>query len=512
MTRDPQGMSADEYTTDVAYPSAFGAFQAPVHMAWAAALGGARAPDVTRHFTYCDLGCGGGLTLCVLADCYPEAEFHGVDINLGHVAQARDLARRAGLANVTFHEASFANLDALSLPRGDFITMSGIYSWLPPHLRNAALAWSSRMLTGDGLLFLHYGALPGNSQIDALYSLIRETAAGFEGDSVARFGQAAALLDRLALAGAQFFKANPYAAAWLKGLPEHDQRSMAHEVLNAQPRSLSFADAQGEVGAHGLRYVANAQTELNHLELVVPPGLVADLAALSATAREMLLDTLRNASSRMDIYARPHGPSKFADSAGGLLLDRLTTGDLADERRRLSERTKVDFSAPVYRDLLREIDGAARTVRELACTPALAGYPWERVIEALQHLVAVKLLHVLRTGYGRAETDGAMPSLRSRLNRMLLEERIDAQGQLPLASPVAGNQVLMPPADRLTLLSLVGGDFEQAWERISAAGQRVNHGGKPVTNAAGLARVAADRASALGRQMIFRLAQLGIVS
>ncbi|MCW5759301.1 MAG: methyltransferase domain-containing protein [Phenylobacterium sp.] len=116
---------ASDYTTDVIYPSAFGAFQSPAHLVQAAWTGGRAAPRVDRPFTYADLGSGVGLTLCVLADCYPDAEFHGVDINPEHIRRSRDLAARAGLANVTFHEASFADLGRLPIPRLDFAGLSG---------------------------------------------------------------------------------------------------------------------------------------------------------------------------------------------------------------------------------------------------------------------------------------------------------------------------------------------------------------------------------------------------
>src|SRR6201995_6109946 len=109
--------ASSDYTTDIVYPSAFGVFQAPVHMAYAASLGRRAAPRVDgTAFTYCDLGTGAGLTMCVLADCYPEAQFHGVDLNPEHVRRGRALAQQAGLANVTFHEAGFAELRRLPLP------------------------------------------------------------------------------------------------------------------------------------------------------------------------------------------------------------------------------------------------------------------------------------------------------------------------------------------------------------------------------------------------------------
>ena len=271
------------YTTDVAYPSAFGAFQAPIHLAQAAWGAGRGGPALDRPFAYADLGCGAGLTLCVLADCYPDSEFHGVDLNPAHVAQARALAKAAGLSNVVVHEASFADRPKLKTPTLSFAGLSGVYSWLPSGLRRACLDFLGERLAPDGAVFLHYAALPGNAQVDALYSLIREVAREAPGDSVDRFRHACGVVGRLRAAGARFFRINPPADAWFAQLAGHDPRGMAHEVLNAQSVSLSARDAEDEARAGGLAFVANAQLELNDLALTAPDALRADLEGVSRT-------------------------------------------------------------------------------------------------------------------------------------------------------------------------------------------------------------------------------------
>ncbi|MCM8732490.1 methyltransferase domain-containing protein [Hephaestia sp. GCM10023244] len=501
------------YTVDVAYPSAFGAFQAPVHMIHAAAIGGRSGPAIAGPFTYCDLGTGAGLTLCVLADCYPDAEFHGVDLNPGHVATARSLADRAGLRNVTFHQASFADLAALPLPRADFVTMSGIYSWLPPALRQAALAWIARALTPEGLVFLHYAALPGNSQIDPLYALIRETAATLPGDSVARFTAAVETMRRLAAANAAFFRANPYARAWLDTAKDDDAAAMAHEVLNAERTSLSVRDVADEAGVHDLAFVANAQIELNHMALVAPAALAEAFASAPLLTREMQMDAMRNAHSRMDVYARAAVPTVgFADAAGRLVVDRLSTGPLTDERAKLSKASGVDFTADRFASLLRLIDGRAITVAEVVTAGSRDGGSIASTVDALQMLVATKLVHLLPRPYASPVAPGATLRMPSRLNRLLLDEQIESAGPLPLASPIAGTQLLLPPADRLALLAMVGGDFDAAWHRIERVGQRLRHDGRLVTDARHLAEVAAARAGATAGMMVPHLTRLGILA
>lgn len=504
--------SANTYTVDIAYPSAFGAYQAPIHMAYAASLGGKRAVPIDGAFRYCDLGCGAGLTLCVLADCYPQAEFHGVDINPTHIAAAQSLAKRAGLANVHFHEGTLSDLSVLKLPSFDFVALSGIYSWLDTETRRQALISIAGLLNKSGLLFLHYSALPGNNQIDALYNMVREIAAGVEGNSLIRFEKAVEVIRKVASADATFFRANPFARAWLDGIGKQDPRSMAHEVLNAQRTSLSVRDVAEEMGPHGLSFVSNAQIEFNHLALVAPAVLENDLAAAPRIAREMLLDTIRNAHSRMDIYASAEGEANFTDSVGFFAIDRLSSGALLDERRKLTAASGVNFLAPIYGDLLAACKPPAGTISQLLKDENLARYQIAETVAALQHLIATKLVHVLCKPYGAAATAGDKVRMSSRLNGMLLEEQIETAGQIPFASPVAGTQLLLPPADRLALLSLVDGDFDSAWKRISTAGQRVNYRGKPVTDPHQLRDVANERAADMAHLLVPKLSSLGVIS
>jgi SAM-dependent methyltransferase len=506
----PRSAGDAGYTTDVVYPSSFGVYQAPIHLAFVAATAGRETADPAGHFQYVDLGCGAGLTLCVLADCYPEAEFHGVDISPQHVALARDLARRAGLRNIRFHEASFADLRTLPLPEAHFVGVSGVYSWVPAPLRRACLEFVGQGLAPDGACFLHYGALPGNAQLDALYAALRQTAEAFDGDSVRRFTQAVAVLRACAASGARFFKLNPLARAWLEQAHREDARGLAHEVLNAQRASLSVRDAAEELGPHGLAFVANAQPELNDLDLVAPDSLRETLRAAPRIAREMLLDVVRNAHNRMDVVMRAGGADHGERALDALLVGQLGHGDTLAQRAALAGRTHVDFGAPIFLDVLAAAEGAAGRVADLLRHPRLAGYPRADLRIAVERLATVKILTVLRQP--PAPRIDAPTRLGSRLNELVLEERIEAEGPLPFASPVAGTQVLLPRADRLALLALVGGDFAAAWSRLRRGGRRVLHEGQAITDSAGLAAAARERLRRLGPQAIANLATLRVLA
>lgn len=495
------------YTTDIVYPSAFGAFQSPIHLVHAAWLGGRRAPDVSSRFTYVDLGCGAGLTACVLADCYPEAQFHGVDVNEEHVRRGRELAERAGLSNVSFHCMDFLDLPQLKVPHVDFVGLSGVYSWLSADRKQAALAFAGERLTESGVVFLHYAALPGNAQIDALYTLIREAAQDVDGDSITKFRAACAAVMKLRGVGARFFRVNPQADAWMAQLVNEDTPAMIHEVLNAQRSSLSVRDASIDAAQAGLVYVANAQIELNHLELVAPDALNEDLARRDVITREMMMDAIRAPHSRMDVLMRRDAPRSTEPPQ--LWVDCLDRGPATASRQNLSQKTGLDLMAPIYSMLLQSLTGGARRLPDLLQEMERAGHAQAQ--RALQVMAALKLVHFQRAPYAAASRP-TKPVLASALNRLVLEEEIEAAGAIPFASPVAGTQLLLGPADRLALLALTNGDFGSAWRRIQQQGKKIKVGGQPVESEAALRQAAAQRSAAIGDQIITRLAQLGVVA
>ncbi|XP_070557438.1 S-adenosylmethionine-dependent methyltransferase Rv2258c-like [Ptychodera flava] len=51
----------------------------------------------------CEIGCGSGSALCLLARDFPQKEFHGVDLMEDCIAKAKSRAASMQLSNITFH-------------------------------------------------------------------------------------------------------------------------------------------------------------------------------------------------------------------------------------------------------------------------------------------------------------------------------------------------------------------------------------------------------------------------
>ncbi len=170
---------SDGYVLDIQYTSGFYRELAPGHLEFVALLSGVVPPHRGEGATYCELGCGQGFGLNLLAAANPAMQFWGFDFNPAQITNANRLAREAGLQNVTFRDLSF--MEALKLPKDalpsfDFIVLHGIYSWISDENRQAIVSFIEQRLKPGGLVYVSYNCMPGWAQVAPLQRLLREHA------------------------------------------------------------------------------------------------------------------------------------------------------------------------------------------------------------------------------------------------------------------------------------------------------------------------------------------------
>ena len=84
---------------------------------WIPALNGVHA-RLEAGTQVADIGCGHGASTMIMAKAFPKSKFTGFDLHPGSIERARQCAREAGLANVTFATASAKEFPG----RYDFMT------------------------------------------------------------------------------------------------------------------------------------------------------------------------------------------------------------------------------------------------------------------------------------------------------------------------------------------------------------------------------------------------------
>lgn len=176
---------ADDYVTDVDYVDGFYEFQSPAALNWVALLNGFAPLPLDGEFNYCELGCGHGLTSTLLATSYPRARFWAIDINATYVDRAAARASAVGADNLCFLALDAGDEAATTdLPKFDFITLHGLYSWVGNEVRAHLRAFLRRHLKPGGMVMVSYNALPGWASLQPIREMAHAYAARAPGNSL----------------------------------------------------------------------------------------------------------------------------------------------------------------------------------------------------------------------------------------------------------------------------------------------------------------------------------------
>lgn len=296
------------YVTDIPYSEGFYPAQAPQRLTLTAVLNGFEAPDISRGFAYCELGCGKGLTSTILAAANPNAEFHAVDFNPAHIAHAQSISRAAEISNITWHEIDFGALGrngTNALPMFDFVTMHGIWSWIAPELQEAIIRFLDRHLKPGGLLYVSYNAMPAWYAMVPVQRILKELAATAPGPSDCAVSAAIRNLNRLRDAGMIPDCFEP----GVKLLNEIAQRRLltylAHEYLNVHWKPLYHADVIRAFGSAKLDYAGSASLLRNFENFLLTEQQISLLDEIATPEiRNLLKDFCVENSLREDVFVR----------------------------------------------------------------------------------------------------------------------------------------------------------------------------------------------------------------
>lgn len=252
-----------------------------------------------------ELGCGDGANLLPIALAWPRSRLVGIDLAASAIDRGRHAAQALGLANVDLRCGDLAQLPD-DLGEFDYVIAHGVYSWVPPPVREALLAACARFLAPQGIAFVSYNVHPGGH----LRTMLREMLLMHleEIDEPAR--RVAAAREFLAwIAEARPAEGDGEApgalareAARLAARPDS---SLFHDDLSENFHLCYFRDFCAEADAHGLQFLAEAEFhEMQDLDLA--PEARARLAqfAPDLVAREQYLDFVKERRFRQTLLCR----------------------------------------------------------------------------------------------------------------------------------------------------------------------------------------------------------------
>lgn len=510
----------DGYVTDVTYTTNFYREMTPAWLGAACLLLGQRAPDITRPFRYADLGCGHGFTALVVAAAHPDAEVWGFDFNPAHVEWATRMAAAAGLGNVRFVEASFADLAARpdpALPDFDFIVSHGVLSWISAENRQCLMQVMRQRLRPGGLAYVSYNVSTGWSAMVPLRRLMRMLAEGSAQRSDLAATPILDFIDRMKQAGALFFPANPRIDARLEDMRRQDPRYLAHEYLNRDWAPLMFADVAEAMADAKCGYVGSATLTENVDALAAPPGMAPLLAE---TGGQVLRETIRDFASaqafRRDIYRR--GPSPLLGHEQNVMLDALGFAPLT-----LGMPDPLTFPAPIgtvtgrpeiYRPLFEMLADGNITLRQTREAAAYATHPLGELLQAFTLMVAGGYAHPMLAGGAAAPARAAA----LRLNRAIAGENGMGGDLARLAAPAIGSALQVDLLETLMVGDLLAGQpadmpslTASVVTGLERSGRTMHRDGKPVTDPADARALAGEVVQRFVERRMPVLRRLGVL-
>jgi SAM-dependent methyltransferase len=261
-----------------------------------------------ERLTVLDIGCGRGITACLLAAANPHWDVIGLDLQPVHIAEAREVAAEAGLANARFIEADITELDeekaARLLPEIDVVICYGVWTWVPDSVREGIVRLLRNRLKSGGIAFFGYNALPAWGDGIVLQRLLEEAGRNVAGSEVARAEAALSAVEAMRDAGANYLPAK----AVLDQVLSKGRKApayMVHEWLTSFWRPVFHADlAKALVGAR-LDYGGCARPGMSLTSLHCTEAQKAMLdAAPAGLERETLADIFLARRFRTDIFVR----------------------------------------------------------------------------------------------------------------------------------------------------------------------------------------------------------------
>ena len=242
------------------YESGCFPFTHPARMGAVARLHGIEAP-LPQNCRVLEIGCAMGQNLLPLALQYPQAHFVGVDLSVVQIARAKAAAKELAINNVELLHGDIRALQDQLRGPFDFIICHGVYSWVPPTVRDGILRCCARHLAEHGVVMISFNALPGGCEFRRTRDLVLSLTAGIDvSDLPERHRQARAALETLLRDTGEHLDAAMRSA--IQTFIDAPASYAIHEYLSDYNEAFSLGMFTAHLEPHGLRYLADAQLDI----------------------------------------------------------------------------------------------------------------------------------------------------------------------------------------------------------------------------------------------------------
>ncbi|WP_282609168.1 class I SAM-dependent methyltransferase [Pelagibius sp. Alg239-R121] len=478
------------YISDIEYVPGFYKQQAPVYLNFACLLNGYEPVALERGFTYCELGCGQGLTAIMLAAANPQGEFHAMDFNPAHIVRANDHVAETGLSNITFHERGFddfAEGRVEDLPQFDFITMHGVYSWINDENKQAIVKFLSRYLKPGGVVYVSYNSMPDTTAGLPLQRMFSEFARLMPGRSDLQVERALKFATELRDSGSPFFADNKRLDYLIKTWEGEGGHYLAHEYLNAHWTPLYHADVARDLAPAKLSFVATTILLENFPDLSLKPEQREVLDKIQIPEiRETFKDYFISRTLRQDVFVR--GARRMSRKRQAQLFTELSLASVIPRQdastKILSPRGHIEVAADVYNEVFDALAQSPLSMGEIMKLPSIRNHPDSTMQEIAGILIGSNQAQPMCSSARGTEAN----SLRAFNHAMLKQSRTDnSQLSGALASQRLGSAVPVTSLEAFTYWGFCEGlsdDMDAfasvVWQTYEDRGERMLKGGKAI--------------------------------
>lgn len=448
------------YVTDIPYSHGYFQEMAPSFMRYCLLVRGLDHPgggqDPQGRYHYCELGYGQGLSANLHAASNPRGQYWGTDFNPDHVRQAQALAREAGL-QAHWVGRSFSDWLDDPLPRFDWITLHGVWSWVDEATRQVLVQFIHRHLNPGGVVYLSHNVMPGWAVEKPLRDLLdrQSRRTGSPDDPTPRrIERALAYAQGLRQGRAAYVEQHAGARALLDDMAGDPLQVVAHEYFNRHWQVGYFDDLAAALEAADVQFACSV-----HMSDLV--GEVRQRAAacglpgqsLDPALRETTHDFLLNRRFRRDLFVRGARPLPPSDRDARLMDTRLVLVHPSEgvSASVLTPYGAVALDAAVLAPLLQALEAAGGPAR-LGDLMHRAHLPTQALAETVPVVTALlakgQVWPVFEEDLAMAAAARA-PSAALRMNRQILAEACQGDLLRYLASPLTGHAIEVRRADRL---------------------------------------------------------------
>ncbi len=277
---------------ELPYPGAAFAQTHPDRLATLATLFG-MTPAPVERCRVLELGCGDGGNLIPMAFGLPESRFTGVDLASTAIARGQQLIGQVGLANICIQNLDLMDMDS-SFGEYDYIIAHGLYSWVPPQVRERILEICKSHLAPHGVAFISYNAYPGGHLRDTLREMMRFHTRGTVG-AREQVQQARELLEFLVAAHPEQDAYSTFLRSELVSFLERKPEHFYHDELGEHNHRFYFHEFMRDTSRHGLQFLSEARL-LSTQTGAFLAEVIAKIAAFSQgddLVRQQYLDFLK---------------------------------------------------------------------------------------------------------------------------------------------------------------------------------------------------------------------------